>query len=359
MNVLRLILLPFSLVFGLIGYIRNKFYDWGILKSEAFDIAIIAIGNLSAGGTGKTPHCEYLLRLLSGRYNVAYLSRGYNRNTRGYFQVNETSTALQSGDEALMVKKNFPDTVVAVCESRADGIRRILKLFPATDVIILDDAFQHRGIKPTVNILLTDFLNLYTNDFPMPTGRLREFAFGAKRADIVIVTKTEKVLPILLKQHIVAQIKPLPHQKLFFSYLSYSHFIPVQGSTAENTRKRKYSVALFTGIANAIPLLDYLYSQKLSVDHLAFPDHHTYSENDILQVIDLYRKNPCKSRILLTTEKDFIRLHKTNVFELLKDFPVYYISIQVHFHEESTGCFDGQIEKLIPPTGGRKQLTLF
>jgi tetraacyldisaccharide 4'-kinase len=359
MNVLRLILLPLSLVFGLVAYVRNKLYDWGIFKSQAFDIAIIGIGNLSTGGTGKTPHCEYLIRLLSARSNIAYLSRGYNRKTRGFFLVEVSSIAEQSGDEALMVKNKFPDTTVAVCESRATGIKRIMMLFPSTEIVILDDAFQHRSIKPTVNILLTDFLNLYTDDFPLPTGRLREFRLGAGRADIIVVTKTEKVLPILLKQHIIGQIRPRPNQKLFFSYLSYSPFIPVPGTTADNPRKKKSSVALFTGIANAIPLLDYLSSQKFNVDHLEFPDHHTYSEKDILRVIELFQKNPCKNRILLTTEKDIIRLQKTNTIALLKNHPVYYISIQVHFHEDAEDSFDTLLEKIILPDRNRRQLSLF
>lgn len=223
MDVLRLLLLPFAYLYGLLMLIRGKLFDWKILPSESFPISVISVGNLSYGGTGKTPLVEYIIRLLQNEMKLATLSRGYKRNTRGFVLANKDSTYEEIGDEPLQYKTKFSNIEVAVHEKRRKGIRQLLKLFPDLKLVLLDDAYQHRYVKPGLSILLTDFHKLYIKDFPMPAGTLREFRSAAKRADIIIVTKTTSVLSPITRRRITSLIKPRVDQQLLFSYIRYGN----------------------------------------------------------------------------------------------------------------------------------------
>lgn len=227
MFLLRILLLPFSLIYGLIVGVRNYFFNNGLLKSVEFKIPVISVGNLSAGGTGKTPHVEYLIRLLKDHFKIAVVSRGYLRKTRGFVLTDINSTVSMVGDEPMQYINKFKNLLVAVDENRNHGIQKLMTSHTELDAVILDDAFQHRYVKPGLSILLTDFHSLYSKDFLLPVGRLRESKKGAKRADIIIVTKTDPVFSPLSKRAVLEQLKPQPHQKVFFSYVTYGLPIPV------------------------------------------------------------------------------------------------------------------------------------
>ena len=227
MDVLRVILFPFACLYALIMGFRGKLFDWGVLPSESFPLAVISVGNLSYGGTGKTPMVEYIIRLLCDDKKIATLSRGYKRKTKGFVLADEHSTFEEIGDEPLQYKTKFECAEVAVHEKRRKGIKKLMSAFPGLEVVLLDDAYQHRYVKPGISILLTDFHKLYVNDYPMPTGTLREFRSASKRADIIIITKTSGVLSPITRRRITSLIKPKIHQTLLFSYISYGKAVPI------------------------------------------------------------------------------------------------------------------------------------
>ena len=240
MDVLRLLLLPFACIYGLIIAIRGKLFDWRILPSESFPVPVISVGNLSYGGTGKTPMVEYIIRLLQKEKKIATLSRGYKRNTRGFILATNQSTFEEIGDEPLQYKTKFSNLEVAVHERRRKGIKQLMKSFPDLDLILLDDAYQHRYVKPGLSILLTDFHKLFVNDYPLPAGTLREFRSASRRADIIIITKTPSVLSPITRRRLTALLKPKAHQQLLFSYISYGEPIPICEEHAK-LQKERYS----------------------------------------------------------------------------------------------------------------------
>ncbi len=313
---LRKILFPISLVYKLVTNIRNYLYDVGVFSSQSFSIPIIAVGNLSVGGTGKTPQIEYLARLLQDKYRIAILSRGYKRTTKGFFKADATVTAQKVGDEPFQYYQKFEKVSVYVDADRVNGVQQILKEKVTPEVILLDDAFQHRRIKAGKYILLTPYNALYCNDSLLPTGNLRESKKGAKRADVIVVTKCPKSLSINEQQNIKKQLQPLPNQKVFFSYIEYnSNLRGEQKCTISDLKTTPFT--LVTGIANPKPLVTHLKEKGLSFEHLNFPDHHHFSEKDI-------EKIEKQGKITLTTEKDYTRL-KGRVTNL------YYIEIKVEF----------------------------
>lgn len=333
----RKILFPFALLYGWITCFRNFLYNSGLLKSQPFDIPIIAVGNLSVGGTGKTPQIEYLLRLLSKDYKVATLSRGYKRTSVGFMLANERSTAASLGDEPYQLFRKFPQVQIAVDANRKNGIEQLLKLENSPQIIVLDDAFQHRQVKAGLYILLTTFEELYVDDFMLPTGNLREGISGAKRADIIVVTKC----PATVSATEMAAIKHrLKTQKpVFFSTVSYDESVYARDSSLTVSALKLKSKILVAGIAKPKPFFDYLRNDADIL--MEFPDHHNFSEKDLSKI----RENS-KQRLIITTEKDYVRLHDKLATEAL-----YYLPIRTHFLS-SGSAFDQLIYQYLSSSIG-------
>ncbi|MBV7532033.1 tetraacyldisaccharide 4'-kinase [Chitinophaga sp. sic0106] len=305
---LSVLLYPFSLLYGLVMWVRNKLYDRGMLTAVEFDIPTIAAGNLSVGGTGKTPHVEYLIRLLKQQFQVATLSRGYNRRTSGYILADTTTTALEIGDEPMQFHQKYPDIRVAVGEERMLAIPQLLMDEPDTQVVLLDDAFQHRSIKPGMNILITEYNRRFTRDHVVPFGRLREGRNGYHRANCIIVSKCPPELSLSEKAAIEKEIAPLPHQQVFFTTLQYGAMYDLITQEPVSISPDT-TVLLACGIARPEPLLDKLRSSFSQVYLLAFPDHYYYSEKDIAKIIRERDGLPGNKKMVVTTEKDAVRLH--------------------------------------------------
>lgn len=342
MAVLQLILLPFSYCYGLLMMVRNWLFDAGILKSRAFDVPLISVGNLTAGGTGKTPHIEYLIGLLQEKYQVATLSRGYGRESSGYILASKRSNYKYIGDEPMQFVRKFPAIRVAVDANRTRGISALLKKFPHLNVILLDDAFQHRRVKPGLSILLTDYHRLYPEDHVIPSGLLREFPCGARRADIIVVTKTPKVFSPITRRRILEDIHPLSRQQVFFSYIRYEE--PVAAFEWPDPFLSKYSsLLLVSGIANDDPLREHLERRCTELIRFKFPDHHPFTENDIRKIKAAFDALPTKKKAIVTTEKDLMRLRIPDFQSLLKSLPIYYQPITVCFHGPDQAAFDQSV----------------
>jgi tetraacyldisaccharide 4'-kinase len=343
MSFIHFVLLPFSLCFGIVTWIRNLLFDMGIIRSKQFEIPVISVGNLSMGGTGKTPHIEYLIRLLKNSLRVSTLSRGYGRETKGFIIADQQSDALSIGDEPLQYIRKFAGITVTVDENRVRGIRTLMEKVPDLDVILMDDAFQHRYVTPGLSILLTDYHSLYYDDYVFPSGKLREFSCSARRADIIIVTKTPKVFSPLTRRRITDEIKPKPHQKLFFSYIKYGNPVAAFGESALPYPSKVSFILLFTGIANDYPLTEQLYQYCQNITTTKFPDHHHYTSRDIDYIRNKFKDLPTQKKVLFTTEKDVMRLRSPEIAEQMKDLPVFYLPIEVDFHEKDKPGFDMEI----------------
>lgn len=328
----RYLTLPLSFVYGIIIKLRNLLYDKNILKSASFNFPIICVGNLAVGGTGKTPMTEYIIQLLGNRYQIATLSRGYKRKTTGFAIANETTTAIEIGDEPMQFHQKFPHITVAVGEERLVAIPQLLHQRPQTQCIILDDAFQHRQVKAGLNILLTDFKNLYTRDFMLPAGDLRDVRSSSKRAQCIVVTKCKSSLSIEESRAIIKELNPHEQQQVFFSEIQYGmpyHLFSRQTINMDTNTQ----VLLITGIANPRPIQEFLNKHVHSYDMLRYADHHIFDSDDLKDIQNQYSKMNATEAIILTTEKDAVRLQK---FEpQLKDYPIYAIPIQHHL------LFDG------------------
>lgn len=327
---------------------RNKLYDFELLKSIEFSLPVISVGNLNMGGVGKTPHVEYLIRLLNG-YNIATLSRGYKRITKGFIQANENSTINDIGDEPLQYKNKFNQIIVAVDEKRVRGIQTIKKTRPEIQLIILDDAYQHRAVKPGINILVTDFSRLYIDDYVLPSGRLREWSIGSSRADIIIVSKTPEILSPLDRRRIKEELNPKPYQEIFFSYTKYSDLIPftLNAQNIDYQNQNNCSVVLITGIAKPAPLLYHLKDQYQTVEHLKYPDHHNFSTQDIENIKSKYVALFGNNKLIITTEKDIMRLSLPEIKEQIEELPIFYLPIEICFHGNDKEEFDNKILKYV------------
>lgn len=306
-------------------WLRNWLFDKSILKSAAFNFPVICVGNLAVGGTGKTPMVEYLIRLLKNEYVIATISRGYKRKTKGFGIANENTTALEIGDEPMQFHKKFPDITVAVGEERLVAIPNLLQERSNTQVIILDDAFQHRQVKAGLNILLTEYKDLYTHDFPLPAGDLRDIRSSAKRAEIVIVTKCNPDLPIAERDAIEDELELKASQSLYFSSILYGK--PYHLFSKQLTTLSEYAdVLLICGIANPTPLKDFITLQVNSYDMLRYPDHHIFDSDDLLDIKKQFEKIKSEKKIIITTEKDGVRLQKFE--QELASYPVYVLPIE-------------------------------
>lgn len=340
---MKVLLLPFAFIYKLILLFRHWLFDLGIIRSEKFLIPVICVGNLSFGGTGKTPHIEYLTRLLKDNYKVAILSRGYQRKTKGFILAENNSNFEIIGDEPRQYLNKFNDIVVAVDEKRVRGINNLLKLIPKPEVILLDDAFQHRSVSAGLNILLTDYHILYPNDHLFPAGKLRDIKSAAHRADIIIVTKTPKVFSPFIQRLLISIINPQPHQKLYYSYLSYGRFTPIKTSTNFVIPRSIGTIFLFCGIANPYPLQEFLQTKCNELVLIDFPDHHNFNEKDIQSIIKQYDSILGKNKIIITTEKDAMRLIDSPYLSKFEGIPFFYVPIAVKFHLEETSNFDKEI----------------
>jgi tetraacyldisaccharide 4'-kinase len=323
-QLLRYLLLPFTLLYGSIVWLRNRLYDAGFMSSVSFDIPVIAVGNLSVGGTGKTPHIEYLICLLQYEYKVATMSRGYKRKTRGFLLADAATNAVKIGDEPMQYHLKFPELVVSVAEDRMTGIPSLLMRRPEVEVVLLDDAYQHRSVKPGLNILITDFSRPFYTDYILPYGRLREGRAAYKRADIIVVSKCPGKLSKAEADKMMTSINPLPHQKVFFSTIQYGasyHFF----DQTEADFKGK-NVLLIAGIARPEPLVAHLEQEAKKVHLLEYPDHHFFTERNFEEIKDTVKNwgNDC---VIVTTEKDATRLNLRP--EWIKSIPVSIIVLPI------------------------------
>ncbi|TXE07144.1 tetraacyldisaccharide 4'-kinase [Seonamhaeicola algicola] len=323
MKIIRYILLPIVPIYYVITWFRNKLYDFGLKTSTSYNLPIICVGNLSVGGTGKTPMIEYLISILKHDFTVATLSRGYKRKTQGFVLADDTSNAETIGDEPFQFFSKFKnDVLVAVDANRNNGIKNLLQQKPKPKLILLDDAFQHRKVKAGFNILLTTYANPYFNDIVLPTGNLREPKSGAKRANIIIVTKCPDNLTEATKQHYLNKIKPKPYQKVFFSGINYANEVYTNTSSRALDSFKQFT--LVTGIANAKPLVDFLNKKGMNFKHLNFKDHYDFTNADV--------ENLNNESIIITTEKDFMRLKQ---YTILKD-KLFYLPITVALNDAIT-----------------------
>jgi tetraacyldisaccharide 4'-kinase len=340
----RFILYPLSVFYGGIIRYRNWLYDKNVLKSSSFNFPIICVGNLAVGGTGKTPMVEYLVRLLKDEYKVATLSRGYKRKTSGFAIANASTTALDIGDEPMQFHKKFADITVAVAEERLVAIPQLLHDRPDTQVIILDDAFQHRQVRAGLNILLTEYKNLYTRDFILPAGDLRDVKNSSKRAEIIVVTKCKSHLDNEEKNKIISEIDLLPQQQIFFSKIEYSspyHLF----SKEQKFLNPDTHILLICGIANPRSLKEALNTYSSTYDMMIFSDHHIFDIDDLKDIKKQFEKIESENKIILTTEKDGVRLAK---FEAeLKDLPVFVFPIRHKIMFGDDDKFSDSIKKFL------------
>jgi len=309
-------LLPLSWLYEVGVWVRNFLYKHHFLKRYSFNFPVICMGNISVGGTGKTPHTEYLISFLQKHYKVAVLSRGYKRKLEGFVEVKSSHTAYEVGDEPLQIKLKYPSVIVAVDKDRKRGINTLKKLYPEIQVVLLDDGFQHLRIRAGLNLVLLDYNRFPTQDCLLPAGRLREpFKSGKERADIFIVTKIPIEKKELDENLIRKEIAPLPCQQIFFSSLKYKglqNLESFQGSRGEllplNFIKNFEKILLLTGIASPQPMIEWIKEQGVSFSHLQYPDHHHYTKEDILQIKETFQSIKASKKIILTTEKDIVRL---------------------------------------------------
>ena len=318
------ILFPISLVYWIITSIRNIFFEIGIFKENKFNIPIIGVGNITVGGTGKTPHSQYISKLLQKKFKIAVLSKGYGRKTKEFKYVNINSNSKEVGDEPLQLKKNLPKEIVVVDHKRVNGVNKIMREHPSVNCIILDDAFQHRSVKIGFNILLCDYNNPIYKDYMMPVGLLRESKKGIKRADCVVISKCPENLTLEESNRIKKKLKFT--KEVFFSKVVYDKIVSLNGNkTIKKSSIKK--VLLVTGIANSSPIIEYLEKLNIQIKHIKYKDHFHYQKKDINKIIDIYKRE-ISEIIILTTEKD---AQKMKVFEELSKFPVYYLKVSIDF----------------------------
>ena len=339
-------LLPLSWLYGLAVKLRNLLFDVGVLKSRDFDVPIISVGNITVGGTGKTPHVEYLIELLHLKFRVAVLSRGYKRKSHGYLVASANTTVRDIGDEPFQMKQKFPDITIAVDKNRCHGIDQLTSDDEKLDVILLDDAFQHRYVKPGINILLVDYHRLIIYDRLLPAGRLREPLSGKNRADIVIVTKCPRNLKPMEYRVITKAMNLYPYQKLFFTTISYGELRPISPmrpiSSMSLKDQKDLQALLLTGIASPKQMVRDLSPYVKRLHPLTFSDHHHFKRKDVERINRAFAALP-SPKLIITTEKDAARL---NGVEGLSDDVrkhLYVMPIKIEFMQEQEDMFNENI----------------
>ncbi|MGI4805503.1 MAG: tetraacyldisaccharide 4'-kinase [Janthinobacterium lividum] len=344
MRQLRYLLFPFSLLYDLVIFIRNFFYDSGIFKSVKFNLPVIVIGNLEIGGAGKSPMTEYLIQLLKPQHKIATLSRGYGRQTKGFFYADKNSTAKTVGDEPLQFKRKFPEITVAVCENRVVGVE---KLQADHDLILLDDAYQHRALKPGFSILLFDFGKINEPHLMLPAGNFREPFSCKKRADIIVISKCPPDLSAEKQAQIRQRMLLLPHQNLFFTsivYQQFKSFFPTADAVFINP---KSTLFVLTGIANPKPLLQHLRKQFAQVMPHNYPDHHPFTSKNISKLVADFAACQVLKKVIITTEKDTQRLQEPGLQTLLAGLPVFVAPIGISFLDDAAPAFQQLIENYV------------
>lgn len=344
-------LLPFSWLYGIIVEFRNLLFDAEILKSETYPIPIINVGNITVGGTGKTPHVEYLIRLLSDHYKVAVLSRGYKRKSKGYLLANLSSTIQEIGDEPWQMKQKFPHIHVAVDANRRRGIQRLMEdeITKDVEVILLDDAFQHRYVKPGMNILLTDFHRMFTEDKLLPAGRLREHSEAKRRANMVIVSKCPQGMKPIEYRVLQRRLDLMPFQKLFFSALRYGYLRGLYNGQIldlDSLKEQEQNILLVSGIGNPQQLEHDLQRYTNRITSLSFPDHHYFSQKDIKKISATFKQLP-EPKLIVTTEKDATRLLEMKGLSLQIEENLYVLPIEVEILKGNATTFNSQIEDYV------------
>lgn len=341
----RVLLLPIAIIYGFVIVIRNRLFNKKVIASAAFNFPIICVGNLAVGGTGKSPMVEYLLELLSKRFKIATLSRGYKRKTKGYALATNNTTALEIGDEPTQFALKYPNVTVAVGEERIVAIPHLLQDRTDLQAIILDDAFQHRTVKAGFNILLTDYNNLYTKDFFLPTGDLRDEWASANRAQVIMVTKCPPELTEAQKAEVLREIKPLPSQRVFFTAIQYGIPYHICDSAKKCIITVEDEVLLVCGIANPKPLKEYLLHHTHAYYQQDYSDHHIFSLVDLREIKEKFNAIQANHKLILTTEKDAVRLIKYR--EELSDIPFYIMPIRHRILFEEGPQFDEMLINFI------------
>lgn len=335
------------MLYGLGVSFRNLMYRIGALKSVEFDVPVISVGNMSVGGTGKTPHIEYLIRWLDTYINIGVLSRGYGRKTIGFREVQVSDQAEATGDEPLQFKRKFPDTAVTVSESRALGIPQMLRLYPHTQCVLLDDAYQHRAVRPGLNILLTEYARPFYKDWLLPSGRLREWRSGYQRADMIIVTKCPVDMTAEQRTAMIQKINPYPRQKVFFSFYEYGTPWSLTLPTVAAPLTPGTDVLLLSAIANTDYLMSYLKRNVRSIHTVEHEDHHFFDEADMLDLKRRFRELPAGQRVVVTTEKDATRLDAWRDFLIKNDIQVVVLPVEVRFFGTDEAAFQTEVKHFL------------
>lgn len=345
---LRLLLLPFSALYGIVVLCRNKCYDLGLFKSVGFDLPVICVGNLVVGGAGKSPVTEYLVHLLKD-YKIAILSRGYGRKTRGFILADEKATAETIGDEPMQFYRKFKQVTVAVCEDRVHGIHQ---LKDNHDLVILDDAYQHRRVRPGFSILLFEYQKLLSWQFLLPAGNLREPFSGYKRAQALLVTKAPVQLSSNERSACIRKFEDMEEGGLSFSFITYGNLKHLFSGAEQSCDAIPAGARIFllTGIANPGPLLEHLKGYSNLISHHNYPDHHDFSPHNIRQLVKAFKAEGSKESIIITTEKDAQRLLAVTLKELLLNLPVFYLPIKIELQEKDKATFDQKILSYVSGT---------
>lgn len=346
-RLIQLLLLPFSLLYGLGVSIRNFSYRYGLLKGVEFNLPVISVGNLTIGGAGKTPHIEYLVRLLKDYIHIATLSRGYGRKTKGFLLVEPQHTAERVGDEPLQFKRKFPEIMVAVDENRAFAIPQLIIEQPELQTILLDDAFQHRSVQPGLNILLTEYSQPFSTDFLLPAGRLREWRSAYQRADMIIISKCPYEWDDTIRQEMEETIQPLPYQTLYYSYYQYGDPYYLFNQHYQGPLQEHWTVLLVSAIARTEYLVSYLEDKVENVKLLQYEDHHYFSNYDVSHIQQTFQKLDAPHKIILTTEKDAMRLELHKDFIMEHNLPVLVLPVQVAFHGEDGERFNQDVQRYL------------
>jgi tetraacyldisaccharide 4'-kinase len=345
-GILAWIMAPFSLLYGLVVYTRNLLYDTHVFRQEEFDIPLISVGNITVGGTGKTPHVEYLIELLNSTHKIAVLSRGYKRKTKGFRMAGPGTTAQDIGDEPYQLHKKYPGLVVATDRKRTQGIQKLMQIFPDLEVILLDDAFQHRAVKPGLSILLIDYDRPILEDHLLPYGDLRESPAERTRANIILITKSPAEIKPIEKRIQVKNLKILPYQTLYYTGIRYGSLKPLYNESLNETLELEdllsYHVLLVTGIANPNPLVSILAKKSGKLETILFPDHHWFTGTDLDKIEQKFASMVGIRKIIITTEKDMSRFVEDELPDSLKNH-LHVLPIQVYFTNNEESNFNKQI----------------
>lgn len=332
----RWLLFPFSMLYAAVVLLRNWAYDNQLYNSTSFHFPVIIIGNLSVGGTGKSPMTEYVLRRIKPHVNVAVLSRGYGRKTKGFRYVNVHDPAELVGDEPLQIKRKFPDATVVVCENRVHGIAQIQD---QVDAVLLDDAYQHRKLRPSFSILLIDYESLQHPILPLPTGNFREMLPACKRADTIVITKCPDTLSAQMKFAIESRLRKYTSVPIFYTKIGYQNLQTKSGVLLDDSQLGDTVALIVTGIAKPQPLLSYLKPKLKNTIHLSFRDHHQFSPDDLHKISQTFQHIDAPRKVIITTEKDMQRLPSSFVDQ----HPLYFIPIDQTFLFGNAPMFDAII----------------